>query len=59
MNAHIYYVGPGSHEPSALETDTHREMDVPHLPGSSQSSQADAMIDQHTAQTASNIDHRP
>lgn len=59
MKALIYCLGPSSHEPSALETGTQREMNVSHLPGSSQSSQADAMINQHTAQTASNIDHRP
>lgn len=38
---------------------THTEMNVPHLPGSSQSRQAYAMINQHTAQTVSNIDRRP
>lgn len=37
----------------------HTQMNAPHLPGSSQSSQADAIINQHTAQKASNIDHRP
>lgn len=56
MKVHIYFTVLMTR---LLWKQTHTEMNVPHLPGSSQSSQADAMINQHTAQTASNINHRP